>query len=440
MTQIQTAIEALTAVSILRDALRRLIDTPHSYSSGNEYAAECQRKRDYDNAEKALVDTAALAPVALPDALPELPTEGEGGHRISSSTGRHEHYSARQMTAYAQAAILADRARQSAEPVRNIEDTQAYQMGHAAGFVDCERSIARKASAEPVRGASLANMISNAIHGYGCMLEDHVGVVDAIEKAVAAHIAQRAAIQPAGAGMGLMRILREVRDIYADAPLGVQVVDYIAGIVSNLGAQQEAKAEGVSAERRAELNARILARGDEDHMIVPPAAPSSATSAPSPEENCRLRLCRRDDAHTEGCTTYAAPIADEAPAPQHRANIEISQTLHRDAPAPASIEDAAKAVYRLFLGADEHPWVDGGNSHQQTDARRYARAALDARSPVAPAVKAKPKPGPDDLLHMEIDKQIANVETLKKQRADRRREDTAVAIERRHGERRKFMD
>lgn len=46
--------------------------------------------------------------------------------------------------------------------------------------------------------------------------------------------------------------------------------------------------------------------------------------------------------------------------------------------AKANIEAAAKAIYRLFDGADEHPWVEGGNSTKQDDARRYARAALAA--------------------------------------------------------------
>lgn len=39
-------------------------------------------------------------------------------------------------------------------------------------------------------------------------------------------------------------------------------------------------------------------------------------------------------------------------------------------------EVAAKAIYRIFDGSDAHPWVEGGNSNKQEDARRYARAAL----------------------------------------------------------------
>jgi hypothetical protein len=48
-------------------------------------------------------------------------------------------------------------------------------------------------------------------------------------------------------------------------------------------------------------------------------------------------------------------------------------------PTAAAVEVAAKAVYRLFIGADDHPWSEGGNSLKQCDARRYARAALAAQ-------------------------------------------------------------
>lgn len=48
-------------------------------------------------------------------------------------------------------------------------------------------------------------------------------------------------------------------------------------------------------------------------------------------------------------------------------------------PSDAAVELAAKAVYRLFIGADDHPWVEDGNSLKQCDARRYARAAIAAQ-------------------------------------------------------------
>ncbi|WP_027864271.1 hypothetical protein [Massilia alkalitolerans] len=50
---------------------------------------------------------------------------------------------------------------------------------------------------------------------------------------------------------------------------------------------------------------------------------------------------------------------------------EVSGTDERRA-----TEVAAKAIYRSFDGSDAYPWVEGGNSNKQEDARRYARAAL----------------------------------------------------------------
>ncbi len=41
-----------------------------------------------------------------------------------------------------------------------------------------------------------------------------------------------------------------------------------------------------------------------------------------------------------------------------------------------ALEAAAKALYAAMPGASDHPWVDGGNSHKQDDARRAARAAM----------------------------------------------------------------
>lgn len=49
-------------------------------------------------------------------------------------------------------------------------------------------------------------------------------------------------------------------------------------------------------------------------------------------------------------------------------------------------EAAAKAIYALFDGAADHPWVEGGNSFKQDEARRYARVALEAQ----PAAQAEP--------------------------------------------------
>lgn len=46
------------------------------------------------------------------------------------------------------------------------------------------------------RDAALRNIISNAIHGYGCQVEDHAGVVDAIAKALAAQPSEQAAAAP----------------------------------------------------------------------------------------------------------------------------------------------------------------------------------------------------------------------------------------------------
>jgi hypothetical protein len=51
------------------------------------------------------------------------------------------------------------------------------------------------------------------------------------------------------------------------------------------------------------------------------------------------------------------------------------------------IEAAAKAIYPLFPFADAHPWIEGGNSFKQDDARRYARAALVAGAPAQPDPK-----------------------------------------------------
>jgi len=67
----------------------------------------------------------------------------------------------------------------------------------------------------------------------------------------------------------------------------------------------------------------------------------------------------------------------------------------------ARIEEAAKAIYRLFDGAETHPWVEGGNSNKQDDARRYARAAL--ASPAVPEgyklVPIEPTPAQQQAGH-----------------------------------------
>jgi hypothetical protein len=40
------------------------------------------------------------------------------------------------------------------------------------------------------------------------------------------------------------------------------------------------------------------------------------------------------------------------------------------------IEEEAKVIYSYFDGADQHPWVEGGNSLMQDEARRQARESL----------------------------------------------------------------
>jgi hypothetical protein len=46
-------------------------------------------------------------------------------------------------------------------------------------------------------------------------------------------------------------------------------------------------------------------------------------------------------------------------------------------------EPAAQAVYETFEGAEDHPWVPGGNSNKQDLARKYAHAALSAYGEVS---------------------------------------------------------
>lgn len=98
-------------------------------------------------------------------------------------------------------------------------------------------------------------------------------------------------------------------------------------------------------------------------------------------------------------------IAKEALAAHRAAAIPAPE----GAPSDAAVELAAKAVYRLFIGADLHPWVEGGNSLKQDDARRYARAALAAPPtdnnamgktgcfPAAERTNAAPQAAPADL-------------------------------------------
>lgn len=60
--------------------------------------------------------------------------------------------------------------------------------------------------------------------------------------------------------------------------------------------------------------------------------------------------------------------------------IPPSPSTASEADERATIEAAAKAIYRYFPGAEAHPWVEGGNSFKQDEARRYARAALAAKT------------------------------------------------------------
>lgn len=41
-----------------------------------------------------------------------------------------------------------------------------------------------------------------------------------------------------------------------------------------------------------------------------------------------------------------------------------------------NVENVAKAIYATFPDADEQPWVNGGDSDKQEEARRYALAAI----------------------------------------------------------------
>ena len=56
------------------------------------------------------------------------------------------------------------------------------------------------------------------------------------------------------------------------------------------------------------------------------------------------------------------------------------------APVPdALVEAVAKAIYREWRrDAGYVPWVDGGNSLKQDDARKIARAVVSSAAPVVP--------------------------------------------------------
>jgi len=57
----------------------------------------------------------------------------------------------------------------------------------------------------------LNNIISNAIYGYGCAVEDHAGVVDAIEKAVRPYVAKQPAPAVRQQVDGLVAVLLKIR-------------------------------------------------------------------------------------------------------------------------------------------------------------------------------------------------------------------------------------
>lgn len=90
---------------------------------------------------------------------------------------------------------------------------------------------------------------------------------------------------------------------------------------------------------------------------------------------------------TASASDWGSVIDDIADELQEKSNLGVislftalCEEFDRRAPAPsreaAPLEDAAKAIYRLFPGAEAHPWQEGGNSIKQDEARRYARAAI----------------------------------------------------------------
>ncbi|MCY0910911.1 hypothetical protein [Massilia antarctica] len=127
--------------------------------------------------------------------------------------------------------------------------------------------------------------------------------------------------------------------------------------------------------------------------------------------SCPLCCARTGEPHADGCTNGAAArltmtpllrraLEDWASSCEGAPNADAAlldllnlmagsaceqQRVVPDAPAAsdaaltnAQIESAAKVIYESFDGASAHPWMDGGNSHKQCDARHIARKALEA--------------------------------------------------------------
>lgn len=83
---------------------------------------------------------------------------------------------------------------------------------------------------------------------------------------------------------------------------------------------------------------------------------------------------RLEDHHPEAKIDWSKPGAPAVP---------LSNTAGAANGGITSLEAAAKAIYERFVGADEHPWVESGNSNMQDKARDYARAALATQAQAA---------------------------------------------------------
>lgn len=64
--------------------------------------------------------------------------------------------------------------------------------------------------------------------------------------------------------------------------------------------------------------------------------------------------------------------------------MELHWAIPKPKPRPALaivannvLEQRAREIYRMLDGASDHPWVEGGNSFMQDEARRLARLNLD---------------------------------------------------------------
>lgn len=73
-------------------------------------------------------------------------------------------------------------------------------------------------------------------------------------------------------------------------------------------------------------------------------------------------------------------IARDAVAGYEAALLEMEAL---EAALEEAVEDAAKAIYYEWRCSDHQyvPWVEGGNSHKQDDARKIARTALKGDTP-----------------------------------------------------------